>query len=302
VSRAPLIVDIKANSLDDGPGIRSVVFFKGCPLSCTWCHNPESIAPQAELSFDPGLCVDGGGCATECPEQAIVIGRSPFIDRERCTACMDCVGVCPSGALSRVGDELQIDALVQRLLRDKPFYEHSGGGVTLSGGEATWSMEFAGELTRRLREAGVHTLLQTCGAFGKERFQSELEPWLDLIHYDLKVADPELHSSVCGVDNRAILANFGWLMQRSREGGADVLPRVPLVPGITDTNANLDALAEVLVSNRAGRVQLMAYNPLWGDKAVKIGKAPAFEGRWLQPGEVARCASRFEERGIQVVP
>jgi pyruvate formate lyase activating enzyme len=301
VSRAPLIVDIKANSLDDGPGIRSVVFFKGCPLSCVWCHNPESIAPQAELSYDPSLCVDAGGCAADCPEDAIQLGRVPFIDRERCTACMDCVDGCPSGALSRVGDEVFLDALVERLLRDKPFFEHSGGGVTLSGGEATWSMEFAGELARRLHEAGVHTLLQTCGAFGRERFQSEVEPWLDLIHYDLKVADPELHRSVCGVDNRAILGNFGWLMRRSRTGGADVLPRVPLVPGITDTNANLDALADVLVRDGAVRVQLMPYNPLWGDKAVKLGKAPAFERRWMEPVEIARCAERFEARGLEAV-
>lgn len=301
MSRASLIVSVKANSLDDGPGIRSVVFFKGCPLSCRWCHNPESVAPTAELSFDPDVCVGAGTCAPECREDALQLGGSPFLDRDRCTLCFDCVDACPSGALSRVGEAIEASELAARLLRDKPFFEHSGGGVTVSGGEATWAMDYLGDLLRRLVDAGVHTLLQTCGAFARERFEREVHPFLDLIHYDLKLADAEQHQSFCGADNARIFENFAWLQDRSRSGGAVVLPRVPLVPGITDTDSNLDALAALLVAQGAPRVQLMAYNPLWHGKAEKLGGTPGYTGRWITPEELARCASRFERRGVEVI-
>ncbi|MCP4871169.1 MAG: glycyl-radical enzyme activating protein [Proteobacteria bacterium] len=297
----PLIVDIKANCLDDGPGIRSVVFFKGCPLSCVWCHNPESIAPRAELSFDPDVCVGSGECVDRCPEGALQIGRPASLDRDRCTACFDCVDACPAGALERVGRPLDVAEIARLLLRDKPFYDHSGGGVTFSGGEATGSMHALGELARTLVEAGVHTLLQTCGAFSRERFERDVYPWLTTIHYDLKAADAAHHRDVCGADNRTILDNFAWVMDRASRGGAEVLPRVPLVPGITDADANLDALAHVLVVNGAPKVQLMAYNPLWGGKALKVGRTPKYTGGWMAPDELRRCADRFERRGLQVV-
>ncbi len=297
----PLVVDIKANSLDDGPGIRSVVFFKGCPLSCVWCQNPECLAPRAELSFDAELCVGAGECVSRCPEGALKPGRQPFIDRERCTRCFDCVDECPSGALTRIGEPVEVEELTARLLRDRPFYEHSGGGVTLSGGEATWAMDYLGCLVKQLAEAGVHTLLQTCGAFSQERFEREVYPWLELIYYDLKVADPALHKSVCGADNARILENFAWLQAKAQAGGVQVLPRVPLVPGVTDTDANLDAIADFLVAQGAAQVQLMAYNPLWVGKAEKLGRPPGFTGHWMRPEALARCASRFSARGLEVV-
>ncbi len=293
----PLVVDIKGNALDDGPGIRSVVFFKGCPLSCAWCHNPEGLDGEAELSWDRDACVDAGDCLEACPEGALQAGREPFVDRDRCTRCFTCVEACPSGALSRVGRPWEVDELVRRLLRDRPFWERSGGGVTFSGGEPTASMGLLGPLACRLKTEGVHTLLQTCGAFVRDRFEREVLPFIDLVWFDLKLADPAAHREHCGAGNRTILDNFAWLQRRAPE----LLPRVPLVPGLTDSDENLDALAELLVTHGASRVALVPCNPTWAGKARKLGREPGHLGRWLTPDELARRAARFERRGLEVV-
>ena len=146
--KGPLILDIKGNSLDDGPGIRSVVFYKGCPLSCVWCHNPESKKSSVEISFDAETCINCGNCREVCPEYALDQGNPYYIDRNRCTLCFACVEACPSGALKRVGETMSIDRVLTKVLPDRPFFDASGGGVTLSGGEPTMYMEFTGQLLR----------------------------------------------------------------------------------------------------------------------------------------------------------
>ena len=143
INHRPLILDIKGNSLDDGPGIRSVIFFKGCPLACTWCHNPESKRFEAEISFDAKACIGCDACLSACPQDALSRDNPFFIDRRRCDLCFRCIDACHSGALSRVGQEMGIAEIVARVLDYKPFYDTSGGGVTLSGGEPTVYMDFA---------------------------------------------------------------------------------------------------------------------------------------------------------------
>jgi len=206
--KQPLILEIKGNALDDGPGIRSVVFFKGCPLSCLWCHNPESKRMGMEIGFEAKTCVGCDTCINLCPENALSRENPFFIDRDACTLCFECVDACPSGALTRIGTYMSVEAIAEQVLRDKPFYDTSGGGVTLSGGEPTLVTGFAGELAARLKASGIHTLIETCGLFDLARFDESLYPYLDLIYFDIKLMDAALHAHYCGVANETILYNF----------------------------------------------------------------------------------------------
>ena len=268
---SPLVLEIKGNSLDDGPGIRSVVFIKGCPLDCVWCHNPESKKRGSELSFDAELCVACDACIEACEEKALSRRVKGFIRRDRCTLCFRCVEVCPSGALSRIGREMSVAEIMVKLKRDIPFYKNSGGGVTLSGGEPTISIEFLSELTRALKKAKIHTLLETCGLFEMGRFRSMVYPNLNSIYYDIKFADEKLHRKYCGASNKIILENFSTLHELYLKGGVPVLPRTPLVPGITDSEKNISDIADFLRDRKVKKAALLAYNPLWHEKNDKIG-------------------------------
>ncbi len=302
MTASPLVVEIKGHSLDDGPGIRSVVFLKGCPLHCSWCHNPEAARAQPELSFDAALCVRSLDCVASCVPEALDPGRAgaAFVDHERCTRCFDCVPRCPSGALSIVGRAMTPAEITDAIARYQPFFANSGGGATLSGGEPLLFMPFAGELLRRLRERGIHTLVETCGLWSLERYLELVEPHVDQLYFDLKLADPAAHALHCGVSNAPILENFRAVCQRARDGGPPVLARVPLVPGLTDTQDNLHAIAELLRRCGAPRVELMPYNPTYESKAQKIGaKARLASSRFMAPAEIERCRAVFV--GIEVV-
>jgi pyruvate formate lyase activating enzyme len=271
MNQSPLIVEIKGNSLDDGPGIRSVVFFKGCPLSCAWCHNPECKSPRAEIMFDPSKCVACGACIAVCPRDALA-GANPFyIDRARCDLCYACARECPSGALAPVGKKMAVEEILETVITDKPFYDNSGGGVTCSGGEPTMHMAFLGGLLEALKRKGVHTLIETCGLFDPAGFKELVLPFTDAIYMDLKLLDPDRHRAYCGAGNEVILDNLVALHTLSLGGKFAFLPRMPLVPGITATSENIAAAARFLKKHRIGRLQLLPYNPLWGEKMIKLG-------------------------------
>ncbi len=304
-ARTPLILEIRGNSLDDGPGIRSVVFFKGCPLSCAWCHNPESKRAGAELSFDPKECVACDTCVKLCPEKALSRKTKGFIDRKKCTLCFDCVKACPSGALSPVGKEMPVDEVMAAVLRDKPFFDTSGGGVTLSGGEPTLFMDFSSELLGILKKKKVHTLLETCGLFDWESFEEKMAPHLDAVYFDIKIMDAANHKKYCGVPNDRILANFEKLLKLAAKKKMVLLPRTPLVPGITDTEENLSAIAAYLEGLGVRKSALLPYNPMWHEKSGKIGaedvlarKAEA--SKWMERGKIESCRAIFTSRGIEV--
>jgi pyruvate formate lyase activating enzyme len=304
MQRAPLILDLKGNSLDDGPGVRSVVFFKGCPLDCVWCHNPESKATKAQLSFDREACVGSRVCVEHCPESAISGESTPFIDRKRCTLCFECVERCPSAALTRRGREMSVEEIVAAVGRYRPFFETSGGGVTLSGGEATLFMGFASALLRRLGQQGIHTLIETCGCFEMGRFERMLLPFVDAIFFDIKLLDPAAHRRYCGVGNERILRNFVALQQRAQRGEVELLPRTPLIPGVTDTEENLRAIAGFLERHGVRRAALLENNPIWLDKCGRLGLEPPFPEDhpargFYERGEVERAAAIFREHGIQ---
>jgi pyruvate formate lyase activating enzyme len=292
----PLILYVKRNCLDDGPGIRTTVFFKGCPLSCAWCHNPESQSVAPELSYDRERCLGCGACIMACPREAIDPESADYINRTRCDYCFACVEVCPSGALSAMGRRMSVDEIVAIIEKDLPFFRQSKGGVTLSGGEPTMFVEFAAALARACRERGVHTLLETCGQFEFKLFREQLFPQLDSIYFDVKLIDSKQHREHCGVGNERIIDNLRALAKLANDGGATVLPRIPLAPGVTDTDENLRGLASLLHELGFRAVALLPYNPTWHKKSKMLGRAPRFAAtNWLSAERLAQCRSFFHE-------
>jgi pyruvate formate lyase activating enzyme len=305
VSRGePLILEIKGNSLDDGPGIRTVVFFKGCPLDCSWCHNPESKRTSAEMSFDPEACVGCDACLDACGRGALSRADARFIDREKCDMCLECVDACPSGALWRVGRTMSVEEVAREIEKDLPFFRTSGGGATMSGGEPTMFMAFLSRLLARLEEGGVKTIVETCGYFDPDEFELEVLPRVDAVYFDLKILDDELHRRECGVSNARILENFERLTSECGRLGVELLPRVPLIPGVTANAENLEAIAGFLMSHGVGRVALLEYNPLWLEKSAKLGRPSPRAGEpamssWMPRSEIEAC--RHAMAGLEIV-
>ncbi len=201
---------------------------------------------------------------------------------------------------------MSVDEVFKQVLKYKSFYDSSGGGVTLSGGEPTVHMEFVSQLLQKLKLNGVHTLLQTCGLFPYDKFMKLLYPWIDTIYFDLKLYDENQHRQYCGASNETILQNFVKLHQLHLEGGVEVLARTPLVPGITDSESNLKAIAQFLQDNNVSQTQLMTYNPIWHDKRDKLGYNGEVDGeeslkQWMSETQVERCENIFTKAGIQLV-
>ena len=303
--KTPLILEIKGNSLDDGPGIRTVVFFKGCPLSCAWCHNPESKDPGLEISFDQKACIKCETCLDICKEKALSRNNPHFIDRSRCNLCLDCTDACPSGALSRVGLEMSIDDIVKKVLSDKPFYDNSGGGVTLSGGEPAMFMDYTSRLLAKLKDAGIHTLMETCGLFNIDAFEKMVLPYVDAIYFDIKLFDAQDHRRYCGMPNESILKNFERLLVEASRDNKVILPRIPLIPGITDTEANIRAIALYLKGLGVQKADMLSYNPLWFEKCSKIGLNTPYQTdnvkkTWISKERLGRAKEIFLINGISM--
>ena len=212
------IFDIQRYSSHDGPGIRTTVFFQGCGLRCRWCHNPESFEQRPAILYTPESCIGCGACAEVCTQTAHGFLPEHVFDRQRCVRCGKCAEVCPSKALERSGGDQTLEAVLQVIRRDLPFYRSSEGGVTLSGGEVLLQPDFAAELLKACREDGIHTAVDTAGFVPWEAFQKVL-PWTDLFLYDVKAVTPELHRKATGADNALILQNYGKLRESARGSG-----------------------------------------------------------------------------------
>lgn len=279
--------------MEDGPGIRSVVFFKGCPLRCVFCQNPETQSREAELAFSERECIRCGTCFKVCSQEAIDLDFPGHIRRERCIRCWGCAAVCPGKGLRVIGRYYPPEKLAEILLRDLPFYRYSGGGVTLSGGEATLYPDYLESLLALLKRSQVHVALQTCGFFDYAPFARQVLPYVDVIYYDIKIADPKAHRRHTGRDNRRILDNFRQLAKRSR---VPIHARVPLVPGITDGQENLFAVARVLRGSGAKDVVLLPYNPLGMEMAAWRGRPrPPIPATFMNPEKEKEIYDGFEK-------
>ena len=290
-----LIVHAQRFSLHDGPGIRTTVFFKGCPLHCTWCQNPESVCPKPELMFFADRCEARAECLRVCPQAALQSGDQR-IDRERCDGCGICVEACAGGALQQVGREVSPRGLLDEILRDEAFFRSSGGGVTLSGGEATAQMAFMDAFTRLCADAEVPVGLETCGAFRWRAFAPML-PRLAFIWFDLKLMDRAAHRKATGADNRVILANARRLLDR----GAPVTFRMPVIPGHNDGEDNLTATAAWLLDADAGPLHLLRYHRMGGLKAARLGVASLDIPAQVADMALERAAAHLSEAGVAVV-
>lgn len=264
-----LVFSIERCSLHDGPGIRTTVFLKGCPLHCLWCHNPESISPQPELYYLNERCTRCGACAAACPNGCHRIADGAHtIDRTACTACGACVEACPAGALEIKGRTMTVDEVMTEVLKDRHFYDESGGGVTLSGGEPMAQFAFTKALLQSSREAGIHTVVETSGQAPTGRYQ-ELAPLVSLFLVDWKETVGAKHREFTGVDNERIRANIAAL----DKAGAAILLRCPIVPGHNarpDHLSGIAALANELA--HVTGVEVMPYHPMGRSKSEHLGK------------------------------
>jgi pyruvate formate lyase activating enzyme len=271
-----IVFDIKKFSIHDGPGIRTTVFFKGCPLRCTWCHNPEGLSFQPELMWYDTRCIGARDCLSACPVHALELTPQGMrIDRERCDACGACAEVCPASALEVIGRGWTPEALFAEVRKDTVFYETSDGGVTFSGGEPMAQADFLLTLARLCHEAGLHVALDTCGVAPWARYESAL-PLVDLVLYDLKLYDRDRHKASTGTDNARILENA----RRIAAAGKSMWIRTPIIPGHTEDPANIAALGDFIAAElpTVQRWDLLAYTNLGQPKYHRLDRPYALEG------------------------
>jgi pyruvate formate lyase activating enzyme len=237
-----LLFDIRKYSINDGPGIRTTLFFKGCPLNCWWCHNPESQSPSPEIMLRAQRCIACGACIDVCPECAITSNNEVILtNRQICKACGTCISACTAEAREWVGFEITSSDVMDIIRRDIPFYEESGGGVTFSGGEPLFQPDFLSELLELCHHDYIHTTLDTCGYAAREIIE-QIAPQVDLFLYDLKIMDDRMHQRYTGVSNQIILENLSYLSDL----GSQIIVRIPIVPGINDDQENIEWTAKYL--------------------------------------------------------
>jgi pyruvate formate lyase activating enzyme len=292
------IFDIKRFGINDGEGIRTVFFLKGCPLRCAWCQNPEGLTPDIHVWYARHRCVGCLSCVAACPEGAVTFGeRGVTVNEDECTLCGRCIKACPTGALRFDAEEMTVAEALREVEKDRVFYEASGGGVTLSGGECTLSPDFSLELLAACRALGVETAIETCLQAHTEMLKKFL-PLCDRIIADLKLADPALHRAYTGADNSLILKNLGMLA----ESGCDLTLRVPLIPGFTATKENVRAIGELIAAlPRKIPVEILNYNPMCREKYDALRKSyPVQETSPLDAARMRRFREILESFGLDV--
>ena len=261
------IFKIQFFCVHDGPGIRTTVFFKGCPLRCLWCHNPEGIQRKNHLSFSERKCLCCGACGKVCPDVHRISGGGHTINMDACKNRGECIDVCPTKALSMVGQDVSVGEVLPELLKEKRYYETSGGGVTISGGEPVLQPEFLLTLLKAVKKENIHTAIETCGFCGYEVYETIL-PYVDFFLYDFKETNPELHKKYIGVDNKLILENLSKL----HRAGANILLRCPIVHKLNDREDHFKAIAEISKAhpNLAG-AEILPYHKLAASKIERMG-------------------------------
>jgi pyruvate formate lyase activating enzyme len=266
-----IITHIQRYSIHDGPGIRTVVFFKGCPLVCLWCCNPETQSFQPELEFIKNICQQCGRCLQVCPEQAVNpdlnCQERDKIDRKKCTLCKKCIQACPTGALKIIGESMSLNDVIATIQKDAAFYRRSGGGVTLSGGEPLSQPEFTIQLLKKCHDLNIHTTIETCGLVNRQVFE-KIFPFTDLFLFDIKHLNPIRHHELTGSSNEKILENLHWL----RKKNANVILRLPLIPSINMDAENIQQIAALIHELGIREVNLMPFHQMGKEKYSHLGK------------------------------
>jgi len=293
-----MVFDIRRFSIHDGPGIRTTVFFKGCPLSCWWCHNPESQQPEQEVMFHPNRCLRCGACQAACSHNAISLQEEIFLtDPARCQRCGACVTACPAQARELVGKPMTVAEVITQIERDVAFFDESGGGVTVSGGEPLMQPRFLKALLMACKEMELHTVLDTCGHASWKIIEA-VRPFVDLFLYDIKLVDNQQHIRYTGAPNTQILSN----LQKLAESGAKIILRAPLIPGINDGEEQLNQVA-ALGRSLPGveRLDLLAYHYAGAGKYDRLSLG--YRLAHVVPPDAERMdqiAGFFRQNGLQV--
>ncbi len=302
ISRSPSgsVFNVQGYSIHDGPGIRTTVFLKGCPLTCLWCQNPEAMAKQPQVFFDSDKCRGCGQCVAACPERAIeIVAGKARTDRQLCVDHGLCAAVCPSGARSVMGREATADDIFEEIEADAIFYKHSGGGVTISGGEPLAQPKFTEYLLKRCKEAGFHTAIDTSG-FAKWSVVEPVMKYVDLVLYDFKHMNPLEHARLTGVSNELILDNAKKIHHQL---AIPMLARVPLIPGYNDTPENIADTAKFIAGELSTsiRVHLIPYHPFGEAKYERLEVRGRFFSSHTPSGaRVAEISDIFRGYGLAV--
>lgn len=286
------IFNIQRFSTEDGPGIRTTVFLKGCSLTCLWCSNPESQQTRPELAHNNNLCDQCGRCVPACTKNAIALDEHGVrVNRDLCDNCGDCVLVCGPRALRMIGQEKTVDEVFEEILKDRQYYRNSQGGVTCSGGEPLMQAPFVEALFQRCQEAGIHTTLDTCG-YGPGAPLEKVLKYTNLVLFDIKAMDNEVHTKTTGVSNRSVLDNA----QRVADSNVPMIIRVPLIPDITDTDENITAIAQFVKKLRPGQmVNVLPYHRFGMNKYTMLDQMyPMKDAQPLSQERVAKIVELFE--------
>mgnify|MGYP000949140073 CR=1 FL=1 len=298
------ILHLQRLSTEDGPGIRTTVFFKGCPLCCAWCHNPESLMLKPQVQWIANRCIGCDSCLEACPNHALSRGETALLrDRDRCTACGECVRACPSGAMEMLGEEITVSELVKELVKDRAFFEKSGGGVTLSGGEPSLQPDFSLALMKALHEEGLSVALDTCGLTAPEMLEALVEQ-ADVVLFDLKLIDEAAHKKWTGAGNARIVENLQRVerMVAASKGKKELWVRTPLIPGATALRENIHAIGSYLhehVNGSVTRWELCAFNNLCRDKYERLDMEWHFaETQLMTKADLAQAETWARESGF----
>lgn len=291
-----LIFNIQKFCLHDGDGIRTCVFLKGCPLRCIWCHNPESLSKVQSLSFHNQKCTVCGKCLTLCAARNIKNGCLR-IDREQCNVCGQCVKACLHDANEIIGKEMTAQEIMVEVLKDKMFYDTSGGGLTVTGGEPSYQPDFTLEMLALAKQAGISIAIETCGVGAREFYNKAADLGTTFL-FDIKCMDSEKHRRLTGADNAHILSNLQYLMGRN----ADIIIRLPMIPDCNDSKEDIAQLCSFLNANngRYRYAEIMPYHTLGIGKAAKLGIAAAYSHESANDADIAHWCSLFASHGTDV--